>query len=79
MTARNPTSPMNITEIKRALRRAAEVCVERRTSDWERLAVLPQDEAFLAAFAHGYPLAALAVKETPADAAMYLLIVAEAI
>ena len=71
--------PMTRDEIKRALRRAAEVCIERRTSDWERLDVLPQDDAFMVAFDHGYPLAALAVKETPADAATYLLIVAEAL
>lgn len=70
--------PMTSEEIKRALRHAAEVCIERNISAWAGQSVTPQDGAFLAAYDFindGEEDDA----DTPEHAATFLLIVAEAL
>ena len=77
MTARNPTSPMCADEIKRALRRAAEVCIEKEFIGWSALDVCRADAT--ADAAGEYAGCDEHFAYTPEQAATFLLLVGEAL
>jgi hypothetical protein len=68
--------PMTTDEIRRALRRGAQVCYESRIKDCFNMVALPADDAFIAADAFA-PFDY--VTTSPEHSANFLLLVAEAL
>ena len=63
-------------EIVKALRRSAEVCIEKNRSDWWTTDVCLADATYLAASRY---TSVVEDFDTPEDAATFLLLVAEAV